>query len=75
MREHWPAFRERAEEHGGLPSFVVRDFEEYLRCGLSEDGLCHLACHGRSASIGCVRRATRSERIMTASSADQLAWG
>ncbi|MDQ3032152.1 MAG: hypothetical protein M3Y87_07035 [Myxococcota bacterium] len=43
MREHWPAFRERAEEHGGMPAFVVRDFEEYVRCGLPEHGLCHLA--------------------------------
>lgn len=24
---HWPAFRERTEEHGGLPRFVVREVE------------------------------------------------
>ena len=35
VREHWPLFLERAEEEGGLPRFVVRDFEEYLRCGSS----------------------------------------
>jgi hypothetical protein len=35
VREHWPVFLERAEEQGGLPRFVVRDFEEYLRCGRS----------------------------------------
>jgi len=26
----WPAFRERMEQLGGLPKFVVREFEEYL---------------------------------------------
>ena len=31
---HWPAFLERAEEAGGLPKFVVREFEEYLECRL-----------------------------------------
>jgi len=44
VREHWPAFRERAEVQGGLPRFVVRDFEEYLGCGLLERGLVHLSC-------------------------------
>jgi hypothetical protein len=27
---HWPAFRERMEERGGLPQFVITEFEEYL---------------------------------------------
>ena len=60
VREHWPAFRERAEEQGGLPGFVVRDFEEYLRCGLPEHGLCHLACascgHSVVVAFSCKRR-------------------
>ena len=44
VQEHWPTFLERAEEQGGQPRFVVRDFEEYLRCGVLEHGLVHLAC-------------------------------
>lgn len=44
LRAHWPAFLERAEEAGGLPKFVVREFEEYLDCGLLERGLVHLRC-------------------------------
>ena len=44
VREHWPRFLERAEEQGGLPRFVVREFEKYLRCGLLEHGLVQLAC-------------------------------
>jgi len=42
VRAHWPAFLERAEEAGGLPKFVVREFEAYLECGLLEHGLVHL---------------------------------
>ncbi|MBK7586096.1 MAG: hypothetical protein IPI67_38665 [Myxococcales bacterium] len=30
VAEHWPAFLERADEHGGLPRFVVKEFEAYL---------------------------------------------
>jgi len=44
VRAHWPAFLERAEEAGGLPKFVVREFEQYLECGLPERGLVHLQC-------------------------------
>jgi hypothetical protein len=32
VAEHWPAFRERMGETGGLPKFVVNEFEEYLKC-------------------------------------------
>ena len=31
---HWPGFRERMEEQGGLPRFVVKEFEQYLACGI-----------------------------------------
>ncbi len=44
VAEHWPAFLERAEEQGGLPRFVVKEFEEYLRCGRLEHGCLHLVC-------------------------------
>ena len=33
VAEHWPAFRERAEEAGGLPKFVIDEFDAYLDCG------------------------------------------
>ena len=44
VAEHWPAFLERAGEHGGLPRFVVKEFEEYLRCGRLEHGCLHMVC-------------------------------
>ena len=60
IEEHWPHFLERAEEHGGLPGFVVREFDEYLRCGILEHGLVHLACRrcGHEIVVGfsCKRR-------------------
>ncbi len=61
VREHWPRFLERAEaEGGGLPQFVVREFEEYLRCGLLEHGLVHLECarwgHDVVCAFSCKRR-------------------
>lgn len=40
-----PRFVERAEAHGGLPKFVVDEFDAYLRCGILEHGLVQLACH------------------------------
>ena len=60
LREHWPAFRDRAAESGGLPKFVSRDFDEYLRCGVIERGLVHLACRGCGQAMvvafSCKRR-------------------
>jgi hypothetical protein len=57
---HWPAFRERAEEAGGLPDFVVDEFEAYLRCGRLEHGCLHLACrqcgHSLLVAFSCKKR-------------------
>ena len=44
LRAHWEEFYERAEEASGLPRFVVREVEEYLRCGLLEFGCIRVAC-------------------------------
>jgi hypothetical protein len=44
VEQHWPAFRGRADEAGGLPRFVVREMEEFLRCGRPEFGCLRLGC-------------------------------
>ena len=44
VQEHFETFRARADEHGGLPKFVVREFEEFLRCGVLSHGLVHVGC-------------------------------
>ncbi len=41
---HWPAFHERAASQGGLPKFVVKEFEEYLDCGRLDRGCLRLEC-------------------------------
>lgn len=41
---HWSELQERADAAGGLPSFVVREVEEYLRCGLLEHGCVRVGC-------------------------------
>jgi hypothetical protein len=60
LERYWPEFRERAEEAGGLPAFVVREVEAYLRCGRLEHGCLHLVCehcgHSRLVAFSCKRR-------------------
>ncbi|MFO0618690.1 MAG: transposase [Polyangiaceae bacterium] len=57
---HWPEFRERADEHGGLPKFVAREFDEVLRCGILEYGCLAIACarcgFERLVAFSCKRR-------------------
>jgi hypothetical protein len=38
VAEHWPEFRARMEEQGGLPKFVEEEFQAYLGCGRLEAG-------------------------------------
>lgn len=58
--QYWPSFRERAEQAGGLPKFVIDEFEAYLRCGILEHGIAHFACRrcGQSQVVAwsCKRR-------------------
>ena len=46
VAEHWQSFRERVQTIGPLPRFVVREVEEYLRCGILEHGFIRVACEG-----------------------------
>jgi hypothetical protein len=45
---------------GGLPGFVVKEVEAYLRCGRLEHGCLHLVCehcgHSRLVGFSCKRR-------------------
>ncbi len=44
-REHWPAFRDRLEEHAGaLPAFVRDELEALLTCGDFEHGFLVAQC-------------------------------
>ncbi len=61
VSEHWGAFVEHAEEQGRpLPSFVQREVEAYLRCGMLEHGLLRLGCPAcgfeRLVAFSCKKR-------------------
>ncbi|MBM3270572.1 MAG: transposase [Candidatus Sericytochromatia bacterium] len=60
VEEYWPEFRQRADEAGGLPRFVIREFESYLKCGILEHGLARLKCgrcgHEMVIGFSCKRR-------------------
>jgi Transposase zinc-binding domain len=57
---HFEEFEQRAEEAGGLPQFVVKEVQQYLRCGLLEYGLLHCQCqccgHDEVCAFSCKRR-------------------
>jgi hypothetical protein len=60
VAERWPAFCERMEQEGGLPKFVVREFEEFLKCGIPEAGCLHLVCrscgYSEVVAFSCKKR-------------------
>ena len=60
LAAHWAEFCERAEEAGGLPRFVQREVDEYLRCGLLEYGCVRVGCERcgleRLVAFSCKRR-------------------
>jgi hypothetical protein len=60
LAAHWAEFCERYEEAGGLPRFVQREVDEYLRCGLLEYGCVRVGCERcgleRLVAFSCKRR-------------------
>jgi hypothetical protein len=60
VQEHWQSYRERAEQSGPLPAFVVDEFEPYLRCGILAHGAVLVACsqcsHERLVGLSCKGR-------------------
>jgi hypothetical protein len=60
LQAHWGSFVERADEQGGLPKFIVREFEAFLDCGILERGCALFACADcgatRLLAFSCKRR-------------------
>jgi len=60
LSAHWPAFKRRADAHGGFPDFVVGEVEDYLQCGLYEHGCVVARCggcgHEQVVGLSCKRR-------------------
>ncbi len=62
LQRHWRTFQAEAErEHeGGLPRFIVAEFEAYLRCGILAHGFLRARCQecgdSRLVAFSCKRR-------------------
>jgi ribosomal protein S27E len=60
VKEHWPGFQHVQTEQGrGSPGYVVREFEEYLKCGRLEHGFLRVRCescyHEKLVAFSCKR--------------------
>ena len=63
VQAHWETFRagaREASEGSGLPRFVERTFDAYLRCGILAHGFARAHCaacgHDRCVALSCKRR-------------------
>ena len=60
VERHLPAFLEQTEAAGRLPAFVLRELEDFLRCGVLERGFGRCVCKGcglsRLVALSCRRR-------------------
>jgi len=61
VKEHWPSFQSMLAEQGrSLPGYVVREFEDYLKCGRLEHGFLRVRCeschHEKLVAFSCKRR-------------------
>jgi ribosomal protein S27E len=61
IEEYWPEFQaELASQGKHLPTFICREFDEYLKCGRLEHGFLRVRCeachHEKLVAFSCKRR-------------------
>ena len=61
VQEYWPEFQAELASHGKtLPTYVTKEFDEYLKCGRLEHGFLRVvceACHDEKlVAFSCKRR-------------------
>lgn len=62
VQENWLSFQQQVEEDlgRGLPDFVIKEFEEYLRCGILAHGFLRAKCescsHEMLIAFSCKKR-------------------
>ncbi len=62
IQKNWPSFQAQVEEDTGhpLPDFVIREFEEYFRCGILAHGFLRAQCESchleHLVAFSCKRR-------------------
>lgn len=58
VEQHWPPFQTMLEAQGKrLPGYVIREFDEYLKCGRLEHGFLRVRCeschHEKLVALVC----------------------
>ena len=61
VQEYWPEFRPELASHGRrLPTFITKEFDEYLKCGRLEHGFLRVRCESchdeKLVAFSCKRR-------------------
>lgn len=61
VEQHYSKFKEALSEQGKqLPTFVEREFDDFLRCGRLENGFLRVVCgdckHEKLVAFSCKRR-------------------
>ena len=61
VEEYWPEFQAELTSHGRyLPAYVIREFDEYLKCGRLEHGFLRVRCESchdeKLVAFSCKRR-------------------
>lgn len=64
IREYWPAFlAELASHNKYLPTHVIKEFDEYLKCGRLEHGFLRVRCESchdeKLVAFSCKKRGFR----------------
>ena len=61
VEEYWPEFQAELAHHGKkLPAYVIKEFDEYLKCGRLEHGFLRVQCESchdeKLVAFSCKRR-------------------
>ena len=61
LKCHWPEFKAMLSVQGKqLPGYVIREFDDYLKCGRLEHGILRVQCdtchHEKLVAFSCKRR-------------------
>ena len=61
IREYWPEFQAELAGHGKqLPAYVIKEFDEYLKCGMLEHGFLRVRCESchdeKLVAFSCKKR-------------------
>ena len=61
VQEYWPEFQAELASHGKyLPAYVMKEFDEFLKCGILEHGFLRVRCEAcqdeKLVAFSCKKR-------------------